>query len=94
MDCYIDLYFPEYRLAIEIDEKRHLDRDENKEEEIENKTKETLKCRFFRINPDREKFAVFVEIHKIYDIIDKIKEKRKNESIDMIKRRHKKETKK
>ena len=30
---YIDLYFPAYRLALEIDERYHLDRDENKDKE-------------------------------------------------------------
>ena len=73
LDCYIELYFPEYRLAVEIDGKGHLDRDENKEKERENKIKETLKCEFIRINADKAKFGVFVEIGKIYDIIDKIK---------------------
>ena len=28
---HIDLYFPKYRLVVEIDEKGHLDRNENKE---------------------------------------------------------------
>ena len=30
LNYYIDVYFPKYRLAVEIDEKGHLDRDENK----------------------------------------------------------------
>ena len=89
LDCYIDLYFPKHRLAVEIDEKGHLDRDENKEKESENKIKEALKCEFIRVNRDKEKFDIFVEIGKIYDIIDRIKEKSKNESIDKVKRRHK-----
>ena len=54
LNCYIDLYFPEYRLAVEIGEKGHLDRDENKEKERENKIKEALGCEFVRINPDRK----------------------------------------
>ena len=54
----------------------------NKEEERETKQK------LVRMNPDKEKFDVFVEIGKIYDIIDEIKEKRKNESIDNIKKRN------
>ena len=33
---YIDLYFPYYQLAIEVDEKGHKDRDEYKEEKREN----------------------------------------------------------
>ena len=38
--------------------------------------KETLEYEFIIINLDKEKFDVFVEIGKIYDIIDEIKEKR------------------
>ena len=53
----------------------HLDRDENNEAERENKIKETLRFSFFRNNPEREKFYVFVEISKIYDIIDEISKK-------------------
>ena len=30
LNYYIDVYFPKYRLAVEIDEKGHLERDENK----------------------------------------------------------------
>ena len=48
--------------------------------------KETLRCEFTRINPEREKFDVLVEIGKIYNIINEIKEKRKNELIDKIKK--------
>ena len=35
LNYYNDLYFPKYRLAVEIDEKGHLDREENKEKERE-----------------------------------------------------------
>ena len=79
LDCYSDLYFPEYKLAVEIDEKGHLYRDESKEKQRKNKIKETLECEFIRINPDREKFDVFVEIGKKYDINDEIL---KNEKIN------------
>ena len=34
---YIDYYFPEHRLAVEIDEKAHLDRNEDKDKKRENK---------------------------------------------------------
>ena len=59
--------------AVEIYEIGHLDRDENKEKERKNKIKEALECEFIRINPDKEKFNIFVEIGEIYDIIDIIK---------------------
>ena len=42
-------------------------------------------CEFVRINPDKEDFDVSDEIGKMYNIIDEIKEKSKNEFIDNIK---------
>ena len=47
---YIDYYFPEHKLAVEIDEKAHLDRDEDKEKKREKEVKEELNCKFIRIN--------------------------------------------
>ena len=55
----IDLYFPKHKLAIEVQEKRHTDRDEKKkqkkkkENEREEKIKEELGCEFVRINPEK-----------------------------------------
>ena len=73
LNYYIDLYFPEHRLAVEIDEKGHLDRNKNKEKERENNIKEAIGREFVRINPDREKFDV--EICRIYDMMKLKKEK-------------------
>ena len=39
LNYYIDFYFLEYKLAVEIDEKGHLDRKEEEEQERENKIK-------------------------------------------------------
>ena len=47
-----DLYFCDYRLAIEVNEKGHCDRDFNNEIEIQEAIKEKLNCGFIRINPD------------------------------------------
>ena len=80
LNYYIDLYFLKYRLSVEIDEKGRLDRDKNKEKEKSKK----LHCELIRSSPDKENFDAFVEIGKIYDIIDEIKEKSNNESIDSI----------
>ena len=54
LDYRTDLYFPEHRLAIEVEEFNHLDRigDNEREEEI----KEYLKCKFIRINPDGDNY--------------------------------------
>ena len=49
-----------------------------------------LKKKVISINPSKEKFNIFVEIGKIYNSVDDIKEKRKNELIDERKRKHKK----
>ena len=65
----IDLYFPEYRLPVEIDEFNHVDRigDNEREEEI----KEYLKCKFISINPDDYNYDKFVELDRVRDCIDK-----------------------
>ena len=62
LNYYIDLYFSKYRFAVEIDQKVQLDRGENKEKERKNKIKETLKCRFIRVNPEKEKLDVFLRL--------------------------------
>ena len=50
----VDLYFHDYKLAIEIDEFGHCDRtnENERKEEIE----EELNCKFIRIDPDEENF--------------------------------------
>ena len=66
----IDLYFSQQKLAIEVDEKGHTDKDEKKKDnEREEKIKKELWCKFISINPDAEKYDIFVEIGKIKDYI-------------------------
>ena len=48
----IDLYFHDYRLAIEVDEFGHCDRNIECEKERERILKEELNCVFIAINPD------------------------------------------
>ena len=64
-----ELYFSKRKLAIEVDEKRHTDRNEKKGNEREEKIKKELECEFIRINPDAENYDIFVEIGKINDYI-------------------------
>ena len=64
-----ELYFSKRKLAIEVDEKRHTDRNEKKGNEREEKIKKELECEFIRINPDAENYDIFVEIGKIKDYI-------------------------
>ena len=69
----IDLYFPNHKLAIEVDEKGHTDRDERKKNEREEKIKKRLGYKFVRINSDAEGFDIFLEISKIQNYIDQSK---------------------
>ena len=65
----IDFYFPRHKLAIEVDEKGHTDRNERKENERGKKIKKELGCKFITINPDVENYYIFVEIGKIQNRI-------------------------
>ena len=82
LNYQIDLYFSEHKLAIEADEKGHIDKDEKKNE-IEEKIKE-LGCKSIRINLDAEKYEILVKIGKIKGYIaqsnkeTEIKEIKKN----------------
>ena len=73
----IDLYFHEYKLAIEVDELGHADRNINNEIERQKALEKELNCVFIRINPDEKDFNIFKEIDKIHrhiknSLIDKI----------------------
>jgi very-short-patch-repair endonuclease len=54
----IDLYLPNQKLAIEIDENNHADRDARYEETRERRIKRELGCKFLRINPDANDFKL------------------------------------
>ena len=54
----IDLYLPNQKLAIEIDENNHADRDAHYEETREQRIKQELGCKFLRINPDAKDFKM------------------------------------
>ena len=81
LSCKIDLYFSKHRLAREIDEKGHNDRNTDYETERQKVIeKKKLDCKFVRINPDGKGFDVYVEISKIYSHIKKSNEKLTKES--------------
>ena len=65
---FIDLYFPEHKLGIEIDENGHTDKLKVKEQERE-KTIKNLGITLIRINPDKEGFDIFDEISEKQDFI-------------------------
>ena len=66
-----DLYFHEYKLAIEVDELGHTNRNTNNEIERQKALEKELNCVFIRINPDEKDFNNFKEIYKIHRYIKK-----------------------
>lgn len=65
---YIDLYFEDYRLAIECDENHYnISYDTNRENEIVDK----LNCVFIRYKPFDKDFNIFDVLNKIYSHINK-----------------------
>ena len=62
----IDLYFHKHKLAIEVDELGHADRNLNNEIERQKALKREYNCVFMRINPDEKDFNIFKEISKIH----------------------------
>ena len=71
----IDAYFLRYELAVEVDERRHNDRDLEGKIGRQKAFEKGLDCKFLRINPARENFNIFNEINKIYDCIVKSRKK-------------------
>ena len=71
----IDLYFHEYKLAIEIDELGHNDRNIEFEIQRQKTLERELNCVFIRINPDEKGFNIFKEINKIHKHIKKSSKK-------------------
>ena len=71
----IDLYFHEYKLAIEVDELGHNDRNIDYEIQRQKALERELNCVFIRINPDEKDFNIFKEINKIHRHIEKLTKK-------------------
>ena len=67
----IDLYFHDYKLAIEVDEKGHKDRNIDHEIKIQKVIEKELGCEFIRIDPDEEGFNIFKTINEIHRQIKK-----------------------
>jgi very-short-patch-repair endonuclease len=67
---FIDLYFNEYKIAIECDEFGHNDRDQIYEEKREQYIKDKIGCKFIRFNPDINDFNIFELINKIQLLIN------------------------
>ena len=86
LNYYVDLYLPEYNLAIEIDELGHKDRNHEKEMIRQEKMENDLRCKFIRTNPDRGNYDITVEIGKINKHIAEVKD----EEINLLKNSFKK----
>ena len=72
LDCRIDLHFLEYKLAIEVDELGHTNRNINNKIKRQKALEKELNCVFIRINPDEKDFNIFKEISKIHRHIKKL----------------------
>lgn len=69
----IDYYLPDYKIAIEIDEFGHKDRDPEYEKKREKSLIKKLGCTFIRCNPDSKKFKMLDFVGKINkEIIESI----------------------
>ena len=69
------MYFSEHQFVVEIDEKCHIGRNQNEENEKQTKIEKHSDCKFFhRINPDVEGYNIFLEISKMQNYITKSNE--------------------
>ena len=62
----IDLYFHDYKLAIEVDEKGHKERNIDHEIKRQKALEKKLSCKFIRINPDEKCFNIFKAKNEIF----------------------------
>ena len=67
----MDVYFHEYKLAVEVDELGHADRNINNEIERQKALEKEVNCIFIRINPVEKDFNTFKKINKIHRHIKK-----------------------
>ena len=70
----IDIYFTEYSLVVEIDEKGHTDRDLIYEQKRQKPLEKKLNCTFIRINTSRENFDADYEASEIQTFISQFKD--------------------
>ena len=80
----INIYFTEYCLAVEIDEKDHTDRDLIFEEKRQKGLEKKLNCTFIRINASRENFNVDYAASRIQTFISQFKDNKNKKLEDGI----------
>ena len=80
-----DMYSFEHKFAVEIDEKGHIDRNQDEENERQTKIEKHAGWKFFhRFNLDAEGFDIFLEISKIQNYITQSNEKKTKKQIFKI----------
>ena len=72
----IDFYFPKHKLAVEIDELGHADKDSVKENKRQIEIAKYLDCKFIRINPDKKDFSAYDGLGEIFKFIDEFKKRK------------------
>ena len=75
-----DLYFYDYKIAIEVAEKGHKNINEDYEKQIQKEIETELSVKFVRINPDEENFNISKVNNKIFRSITKLLKKLSEES--------------
>ena len=60
-----DFYLPKRKLAIEVDELGHFDRDQMTDNKRQKGLEEYLACTFIKINPDEKYFSPYDGLGKI-----------------------------
>ena len=71
----IDLYFHDYKLAIEIDDNGHSNRNIDYEIKRQKPIEQKLGCKFIRIDPNKEDFDIFRTISEILKHIKQLTKK-------------------
>ena len=81
LDYRSDLYFHDYKLAVEVDKKGHKDRNIEHEIKRQKAIEKELGCEFIRINPDEKNFNILKTINEIHKQIKKLTEKSTKKSL-------------
>ena len=81
----IDIYFTEYSLAVEIDEKGHTDRDLIFEKQREKALENRLNCTFIRINTNKDDYDADYQASIIQTFISNFNKNKIKELEDKIK---------
>ena len=66
MGYKVDRYFHDYKLAIEVDEYDHCNRNIDYEIKIQKPIEKELSCKSIRTSPDEQNHNIFKAINEIY----------------------------